>query len=68
VNEPRRAAPSLRDVLSGTGATVSGSRKLTDDEKAKVREWALNREMARHPNAKVTITVLEELDPDGHAR
>ncbi len=65
---PGRPAPSLRDVLSGMGSPSSGGRKLTDEEKVRVREWAAERELARHPKAKVTITVLDELGPDGHAR
>ena len=41
---------------------------LTDDEKVRVREWAVEREKARHPSAKVTITVLDHVDGDGNAR
>ena len=35
-------------------------RKLTDEEKARVRQWAVQREKARHPGAHVTITVNDE--------
>ena len=41
---------------------------LTDDEKARVRQWASARERARHPSAKVTITVLDQVDANGNAR
>ena len=61
--------PSLRDVLSAhEEARTSGGRRLTDDEKARVRDWAAEREKTRHPSAKVTITVLDLLDADGNAR
>ena len=64
---PKR--PSLREVLSAHHqGSPSGARVLTDDEKAKVRQWAVERERARHPSAKVTITVLDQLDGDGNAR
>jgi hypothetical protein len=41
---------------------------LSDDEKARVREWANERESKRHPSAKITITVVDELDAGGRAR
>ncbi len=66
----RRLGPSLRDVLDGMDAEPSsgGRRKLTDDEKATVREWAVRREKERHPSAKITITVCDEVDVYGNAR
>ena len=42
-------------------------RKLTDEEKATVRQWAVRREKARHPGAHVTITVNDEADANGNA-
>ena len=61
--------PSLRELLSAKpDVSQSGARKLTDAEKATVREWADRREKERHPNAKITITVRDEVDADGNAR
>ena len=61
--------PSLRALLSDKlDHGHSGGRKLTDAEKATVREWAVRREMERHPSAKITITVRDETDADGNAR
>ncbi|MBM0204544.1 hypothetical protein JNW90_16720 [Micromonospora sp. STR1s_5] len=55
--------PSLRELLSDRLDHLrSGGRKLTDAEKAAVREWAIRREMERHPNAKITITVRDDVD------
>ena len=33
-----------------------------------MRQWAVERERARHPSGKVTITVLDQVDADGNAR
>ena len=64
-----KARPSLRDLLSDSlKHAQSGARKLTDAEKVMVREWAVRREQERHPNAKITITVRDEVDADGNAR
>ena len=61
--------PSLRELLTaGPAQPHSGGRKLTDAEKATVREWAFRRERERHPAAKITITVRDEADADGNAR
>lgn len=66
VKSPR---PSLRELLGQAQDSVgAGRRKLTDVEKARVREWAVEREKARHPGAKITVTVRDEVDGDGHAR
>lgn len=52
---------SLRELLSAKpDATHSTGRKLTDFEKATVREWAAQREKERQLNAKITITVRDE--------
>lgn len=65
----RQAAPVPRELLTAKPhVSQSGARKLTDAEKATVREWAVRREMERHPNAKVTITVRDEVDGNGNAR
>ena len=66
---PAKPRPSLRELLAAKpDVSQSGARKLTDAEKATVREWAVRREMERHPNAKVTITVRDEVDGNGNAR
>jgi hypothetical protein len=59
----------LRELLSDKlDQSQSGGPKLTDAEKVAVREWAVQREKERHPDAKVTITVRDEVDADGNAR
>ena len=66
---PAKPRPSLRELLTAKpDVSQSGARKLTDAEKARVREWAVRREMERHPNAKITITVRDEVDGAGNAR
>ncbi|MBM0204552.1 hypothetical protein JNW90_16760 [Micromonospora sp. STR1s_5] len=60
---------SLRELLSDKlEQPQSRRRKLTDAEKATVREWAVRRETERHPSAKITSTVRDEVDADGNAR
>lgn len=64
--KPRR---SLRELLSAKpDVPHSGARRLSDAEKATVRAWAMRREMERHPGAKITITIRDEVDDDGNAR
>ncbi len=63
------ARPSLRELLAKQETTSSGRRLLlSDGEKARVREWAVQREKERHPNAKITVTVRDKVDADGNAR
>lgn len=69
MTESAKPRPSLRELLTAEPDPYqSGARKLTDPEKATVREWAIRREKERHPNAKITITVRDEVDSDGNAR
>ncbi len=62
--------PSLRELLTAKPDPFqSAGRKLTDAEKVTVREWvAVRRGKKRHPKAKITITVRDEVDADGNAR
>lgn len=70
MTEPAKSPrPSLRELLDqAQDSGGAGRRRLTDEEKARVREWAVQREKARHPHAKITVTVRDEVDDDGHAR
>lgn len=69
MTQSAKPRPSLRALLTDKLDHSSfGGRTLTDAEKATVREWAIRRERERHPEAKITITVRDEVDPDGHAR
>lgn len=40
-------------------------RKLTDDEKRKVHDYALPKAQAAYPDAHVTVIVDDHLDEDG---
>ncbi len=69
MTESAKPRPSLRELIAAKpDPSHSGGRKLTDAEKATVRAWAGRREKERHPNAKITITVRDDVDADRNAR
>ena len=68
MTEAAKPRPSLRELIASKPDPSHSGSKLTDAEKATVREWALRRERERHPAAKITVTVRDEVDGDGNAR
>jgi hypothetical protein len=45
--------------------SMSKRRKLTTDEKAKIKKALLKLEREKHPGAHVTITLQDEIDDNG---
>lgn len=69
MTHPAKPRPSLRELSAAKpDVSQSGARKLTAADKATVRDSAVRREMERHPNVKIPITVRGEVDGDGNAR
>lgn len=47
---------------------MSDRRKLSDDEKQRVRQRALERAQAKHPGARIEVRVEDEVGSSGEVR